>query len=84
MKTWEAAGILLVSVIAIGMIVSGLTDLWIVGLDGDWNLGQDMETRGWMCVAIGAALSYMSMKLTMRIRIEELEKKLLEIKEEQP
>lgn len=82
MKAWEATGILLVSVIAIGMIISGLIDIWTAGLDSDWNLGQDKETRGWMCAAIGAALSYMSMKLTMRIRIEELEKKLHESREQ--
>lgn len=83
-KEWEAVLIILVSAIAIGMIVSGFIDIWTAALDSGWSLEYDRNARGWMCAAIGAALSYMVMKLTMRIRIEELEKKLHEIKEGQP
>lgn len=81
-KEWEAVLILFVSAIAIGMIVSGLIDIWTAALDSGWSLEYDRNARGWMCAAIGAALSYMVMKLTMRIRIEELEKKLREKSEE--
>lgn len=83
-KAWEAALILLVSAIALGMIVSGLIDIWTAALDSGWSLEYDRNARGWMCAAIGAALSYMVMKLTMRIRIEELEKKLHESRTEHP
>ena len=82
-KEWELILIILVSAIAIGMIVSGIIDIWTATLDSGWSLEYDRNARGWMCAAIGAALSYMVMKLTMRTKIEELEKKLRESKGEQ-
>lgn len=82
-RDWEFVLIILVSTIAIAMIVSGIMDILTATLDGQWSLN-DRHTRGWMCAAIGATLSYMAMRLMMQIRIEELKKKLRESKEEQP
>ena len=82
-KDWEAVLILFVSVIAVGTIISGVIDILTTIADGQWSLN-DRHTRGWMCAAIGATLSYMAMKLMMQIRIEELERKLRESKEGQP
>lgn len=81
-KEWELVLIILVSAIAIGMIISGIIDIWTAAIDGQWSLNYDKHTRGWMCAAIGASLSYMAMRLMMRIKIEELEKKLHESREQ--
>ena len=81
-KEWEAVLILFVSVIATGMIITGVLDILTAAPDGQWSLNCDRFTRGWMCLAIGATISCMAMRLMMRIRIEELERKLRESKEE--
>lgn len=75
-KEWEAVLILLVAAIAIGMLISGIIDIWTASLESDWNLQYSRETHGWMTVALGVMLSYFLMRLSKNTEIRALKEKL--------
>ena len=81
-KEWEAVLVLLVAAIAIGMMVSGLIDIWTASLESDWNLQYSRETNGWMTVALSAMLSYFLMRLSKNTEIRALKEKLRKYEQE--
>lgn len=75
-KEWEAVLILLVAAIAIGMLISGIIDIWTASLESNWSLQYSRETQGWMMVTLGVMLSYFLMRLSKNTEIRALKEKL--------